>query len=651
MEITKEKLSKFEEGIKKEWLLTNGLGGFASSTVIGCNTRKYHGLLFSQLDKKSSRYMLVSHLNETIHINGQSIDLSTNECPNYVSQGYKYQTSFECTNFPKFEYKLEDNTISKQICMVHLENTVVVKYDITSGMNKINIDFMPLINNRDMHSTNYNFVEYPQIGIGSGVKIIYDTDNCLYIYNNCEKYEEFKDVNYNNMYYRVENDRGLDCIENQFMPGKFKTEIPPFSSKTIYFCFSTKPQKNINIENIFEKEIQRQNRIIDKAGLYDVYANKLVLASDQFIIQNEEGNYGVIAGYPWFDQWGRDTFISFEGLLLVTKRFDIAKNILEKAILNIKDGLLPNQLCTNGQDASYNTVDASLWFFEALYKYIKYTNDYTFINKKYYESIKEILINYNDGTLYNIHVDPKDGLVSCGDAMTNLTWMDATVDNVPVTPRHGKCVEINALWYNALNVMLRIIEKKFVKIYDMDYKMFEHWANKCRISFEEKFWDTKRSCLYDTIEPYSLEIRPNQVICTSLSFPIFNNQNTKIMLNTVQEQLYTPYGLRTLSPYSKNYIGKYTGDVRSRDSAYHQGTVWTWLLSEFIIGFCRVNKYSIVDRKRWISYIDVIQKNIDNHCVNQLSEIFDGQAPHYPNGAFAQAWSVGNILKLFSEVE
>ena len=651
MKIEKEKLNNFNESLKKEWLITNGLGGFASSTIIGCNTRKYHGLLLSELDKKDSRYLLVSKINEVVYMNNEKFDLSTNQCIDYISNGYEYQSEFEYDKFPKFTYTIDDNIITKEICMKHLENTTIVKYNITTGMNNIKMDFMPLLNNRDLHSTSYSYIEYPQIEINGGIKIIYDTDNSLYIYTNSDSYEKFNDANYNNMYYSVEQERGLDCLENHFMPGSFKIVVPPFSTKTIYFCLSTKPQKDIDIDGIFENEISRQNRILDKAGMYDTSANRLVLASDQFIIKDEDDNYGIIAGYPWFGKWGRDTFISFEGLLLVTKRFDIAKNILENAINNIKDGLMPNQLNNKNNDCSYNTVDSSLLFFEALHKYLKYTNDYTLINKKYYSVLKDILVNYNDGTLYNIHVDPKDGLLSCGDSKTNLTWMDAMIDNMPVTPRHGKCVEINALWYNALNVMLDIINYKYPKVYEMDYKMFEHWSKKCKKSFEEKFWDTNRNCLYDTIEPYSLDIRPNQVLSMSLSYPIFDNENAKIMLNTVQEQLYTPYGLRTLSPYSKKYIGKYSGGVISRDNAYHQGTVWTWLLSEFIIAFCRINKYSLADRKRWISYIEVIQQNMDDHCINQLSEIFDGDEPHLPNGAFAQAWSVGNILKLFSEVE
>lgn len=565
--------------------------------------------------------------------------------------GYTNLSRFEYINYPKFEYLIEDNSITKEICMVHNENTVAIKYDITTGMNKMSIDFMPLINNRNLHSTNYSNICFPQISINGGVKVIYDTDNSLYIYNNCDRYEEFRNTNFNGMYYRVEEARGLDCMENQFMPGSFKAEIPAFSKRTIYFCFSTKSHEDIDINKVFEKEIQRQNRILDKAGMYDTYANRLVLAADQFIVSDENSNYSIMAGYPWFSQWGRDTFISFEGLLLVTKRFDIAKNILENTIENIQNGLIPNQLNGNKEHWSYNTVDASLWFFEALYKYITYTKDYKIVTKKFYLGLKDILLNYIDGTVYSIQVDKKDGLVSCGNSSTNITWMDAMVDNIPVTPRNGKCVEINALWYNALNVMLDIIKKKYEKSCDSDYKLFEHLALKCKKSFEEKFWDCKRDCLYDTIEPYSLDIRPNQVFSISLSFPIFDTPNTKVMLNTVQEHLYTPYGLRTLSPYSKKYIGKYDGDVRKRDASYHQGTVWAWLLSEFIIGFCRVNKYSVVDRKRWITYIDIIQNNIDNHCVNQISEIFDGDTPHLPNGAFAQAWSVGNILKLFSEVE
>lgn len=652
MKISNDELNNFDKSIETEWLLTNGTGSYSTSTVYGCNTRKYHGLLVSELIGKRDRHLLLSKLNEVLHVSGDTFDLSTNECPEYMSEGYKLQTKFEYVYYPIFNYKVYDVEIKKQICMKYLENTVVIQYDITTQGNEAIFDVAPLVNNRSYHSINNGEAIFPQINFDkNNIKIVYDKDNDLYIYNNSDIYEPLKNVQYNNMYYRKTKARGMECLENHYIPGVFKIRIPVFTSRSMYFVISTVPQPIIDVDKVFEREELRLTRLIEKAGLYDPYANQLVLSSDQFIIKKNNDEYGIIAGYPWFGEWGRDTFISFEGLLLVTKRFDIAKNILKNAIVNIKDGIIPNHFHTNTKSFSYNTVDASLWFIEALYKYLLYTKDYEILNKKMYTAVKDILLAYIDGTDYNIHIDHDDGLIICGNENTNLTWMDAMTNGKSITPRNGKCVEINALWYNALQVMIKIIKIKNSKLLKSDLDMFKHLAEKCKKSFEEKFWNPNKNCLYDTIEPFSYDVRPNQVLSVSLSFPIFLNKNTKIMLDTIQDELYTPYGLRTLSPNSSKYIGHYTGDIISRDKAYHQGTVWAWLLSEFIISFCRINKYTLSDRKRWLSYIDVIKNNFNTHCINQLSEIFDGDTPHKPDGAFAQAWSVGNILKLFSEIE
>ena len=654
---TKKYFNSFEEGTDKQWLVTNGIGGFASSTIVGCNTRKYHGLLIGPKQIPYMRTYYVSKLNETVIIDDVSYDISTNECDGYISKGYQYQTSFEKEYFPTFEYTVKDITIKKQISMVYLENTTVIKYVIENKGKQAKMEFCPLVNYRDFHSTNNQFVEFSQIEFDetdnkSNIKIIYDTENNLYINSNCNEYLEFKDTNFNNMYYRVEQQRGLDCIENHFIPGVFTAMLPEKETIEIYFRLSTHYKKDIDldyIDNVFQYEKLRQIELVEKARLNDQYANKLVVAADQFVIKEDDDEYGIIAGYPWFDEWGRDTFIAFEGLLLVTKRFDIARSVLLSNVKHIKDGIMPNTFNNYTGEGLYNSVDAGLWFFEAVYRYIKYTNDYDFVIKHLYKQMDNIIMSYFDGTLYNIHIDHNDGLLVSGTPELQLTWMDAKVGDYVVTPRNGKCVEINALWYNALEIMLEITEKEFGK--SKQYSLYKRLADRCKTSFEEKFWNESRNCLYDVIEPYSNDIRPNQIMAVSLSFPIFNTNKSKIMVDTVQEYLYTPYGLRTLSVYDKKYIGKYYGDNLSRDKAYHQGTVWTWLMSEFVIGFCRVNGYSLTDRKRWINYLDVIKENLVDDCIDSISEIFDGDYPHRPNGAYAQAWSVGNILKLFSEVE
>ncbi len=650
---TKKFFSSYEESTNKQWLITNGIGGFASSTICGCNTRKYHGLLIGPKIPPYNRFYYVSKLNEVVTINSNKYDISTNECEGYVSEGYKYQTRFTKDYYPIFEYKVDDVHITKSIIMIYGQNSTIVKYKVETGENPCTLELSSLINYRDFHSTNTNDLDYSQIRLDDKtVKILYDTDNYLFIHTNIDEYTKLNNTNFKNMKYKVEEQRGLDHIENHFIPGYFSIQIPNNTIKEFYICFSTQHIKELDIDKvneIFEKEVIREQRLIEKAGLYDEAANKLVLASDQFIIKNNSDEYGVIAGYPWFEQWGRDTFISFEGLLLVTKRFDIAKNVLLSNIKHIKDGIVPNTFNGLTGEGLYNSVDAGLWLIEAVNKYIKYTNDYKFIIDNIYDYLKDIIFAYNDGTIYNIYVDKKDGLLSCGNEQLQLTWMDAKIGDYVVTPRNGKCVEINALWYNALKVMADIASKNIEDTTDRD--TFNFLADKCKKSFEDKFWNESKKCLYDVIEPYSADIRPNQVLSVSLSYPILQGKNAKIMMNTVQEYLYTPFGLRTLDKFNKKYVGQYKGDVFLRDSAYHQGTVWVWPIAEYIIAFCRINKYTVADRKRWIKYIKVLKENIIDDCIGSINEIFDGDYPHKPNGAYAQAWSVAAILKLFSEVD
>jgi len=649
---TKKFISTFEEGTNKQWLVTNGIGGYASSTIVGCNTRKYHALLVGPKTPPYNRTCYVSKVNETITVNGVKHEISTNECLGYVSKGFNYQTSFKKEYFPIFEYEVNDIKIKKQLTMIYGKNATVLKYEIETGDKESLFEIAPLINYRDFHATNTSEIEFAQVLLANNnLKIVYDTENSLFIDTNLTHYERFEKINFNNMYYRVEKQRGLDAVENHFIPGVYSIKIEPNTKVELYMTFSTEYIPKIDlafVNSIFEKEIYRQNRIIDKANLNDEYANKLVLAADQFIIQKPDDEYGIIAGYPWFDEWGRDTFISFEGLLLVTKRYEIARKVLLSNVKHIEDGIMPNTFNNYTGEGLYNSVDAGLWFFEAVNRYIEYTNDYKFIIENIYPYMKEIVLSYSEGTLYNIHVDKSDGLLISGTPEIQLTWMDAKVGDKVITPRNGKCVEINALWYNALNIMMKLANELKDNI---EYKMYKHMAEVCKISFNEKFWNSSKDTLYDVIEPYSHEIRPNQILALSLSYPLISGSRAKIILDTVSEHLYTPYGLRTLSQYSNNYIGKYYGDVWQRDSAYHQGTVWTWLLSEYIIAFCRTNGYSLKDRKRWLKYIKVLQENIVDDCIDSISEIFDGDYPHLPNGTYAQAWSVGNILKLFTDIE
>lgn len=585
MEYAKDKMS-LEEGIKREWIITNGLGGYCSSTIIGANTRKYHGLLVAPLTPPARRHLILSKLDESIQTDGKKYNLYTNMCKNYISDGYKYLQSFKKDYIPVFEYEVPGINIKKSICMEYRKNTVVLVYEIKNNDKDSILTLAPIMNLRDFHTVtaNYEFDLRQNINKNK-VKIVINRQSETPIYMNLTngKYIKHENDKFNNMYYIEEEKRGMAAEENLIVPGRYEIELAPNEEKTITFVCSLEENiEEIDGKEIIKKEISRINKLIDKSNLLNSENEELVktyiIASDNFVVYRPSfALYTIIAGYPWFLDWGRDSLISFEGLLLLSNRYEIAKEVLLTYIRDIKFGLVPNGYSGYDNRPLYNSADASLLLFEQVKKFLNYTKDYNFVEENIYKSLIKVIESYINGINHdnnNIWLD-KDGLLVAGTEHTQNTWMDAKVGEYCVTPRNGKAVEINAMWYNALKIAEELTELYGTKEQE---KKYNELAEKCKKSFTEKFYNKRRKCLYDVIG--DSKIRPNQLFAISLTYQVIepNSEIATEMFETVTKKLLNDYGLKTLAKGEPFYKEVYEGDVLKRDMSYHQGITWPWLL-------------------------------------------------------------------------
>lgn len=649
MEFGKSNWRTFEQGIEKEWLLTNGIGGFSSSTLIGANTRRYHGLLVAALKPPVGRHLILSKVDESVAINGKSYDLAAFRTPDYVMKGYHHLQYVRIDHLPAFIYSVEDVFLEKKVCMVYGENTVAVQYRIINGGSPVKLRLTPLVNFRDYHHNSHrHHMVFRQQPHEKGVFIKpYDLELDIRLYCSEGTYAPLEDSWFYNMDYPVERERGLQSTEDHYIPGYFEVDVRQGEDKSITFIATVeKEMAETDATVILCREENRIKSLLDRSGYKDELALKLVAAADDFIVYRDSTHAKtIIAGYPWFTDWGRDTMIAFTGLTLATKRFEDAKQILYTFSLYINHGLLPNMFPDEGQEPGYNTVDAALWYFEAVGKYLKYTGDYDFIKDNIYNVLKEIINAYTRGTLFKIGTD-EDGLVTAGDMHTQLTWMDAKAGDWVVTPRHGKAVEINALWYNALRIAAGLASR-----FGESSNWYEKMAWKVKDSFVKTFWNEREQCLYDvvTADYRDDKVRPNQIMAVSLSNAVLEGEKARKVVEKVWKLLYTAYGLRSLSPASDEYRGVYMGDQHQRDGAYHQGTVWTWPLGQFVTAFLKVNHYSEESRNIAMRFIKPFEHHLNDACIGSISEIFDGEEPLVPRGCFAQAWSVGEILRAYVE--
>ncbi len=677
MIFTKENLT-LEEGLNKEWLITNGIGGYASSTIIGINTRKYHGLLIAPLTPPARRFLILSKLDEALEIEGKEYNFYSNICQNYISKGFEYQEKFEKVEIPIFSYKIEDILIEKSICMEYGKNTVGVLYNIKNGNKDVTLKLTPVINYRDFHTmnTDHNFKLRQDINKNK-IKMVIDENSWTPIYMKTSEgtYQNYENNIFSHMFYIEEEKRGFYPEENHIVPGTFQIKINKNEEKKISFICSLEDNiDEIDVEDLIQNEKNRLDKVFKESGQIQEDRNlekkeelkkqeimKLFsIAIDNFIVYRPSfGLHTIIAGYPWFLDWGRDTLIAFEGLCLKTKKYEIAKEILLTMIRDIKYGLVPNGYSGFDNRPLYNSVDSSLLLFEQIQKYLEYTNDEKFIKEKLYNKLENIINNYVQGIDLdnnNIYLD-KDYLISSGTKDTQNTWMDAKYAGIAVTPRNGKAVEINSLWYNALKIMEELT-KKFGK--KLEAKKYKELADKCKKSFVAKFYNKRRKCLFDVLGDN--KIRPNQLFALSLSYPIINpaSEEAKEIIETVEKKLLNKYGLKTLAKGEENYVEVYEGDGFRRDFSYHQGITWPWLLGLYYNSLKNIESVQKTKKaKNEIQEkIEKFRQNIyktfekeitQTGCIGSISELYDSKRPFLPKGAIAQAWSVAEIYRIIAE--
>jgi predicted glycogen debranching enzyme len=626
-----------EAAQSREWLETNGLGGFASSTVAGLNTRRYHGLLTAATKPPVGRMLLLSKLEETVTIGNQRFDLSTNRYPGAVHpQGYRLLKEFRLDPFPVFTYEVEGIEIEKRVFMVQGENTTVVEYEVRG---QAEFEIRPLIAFRDYHSTTHrNGALNPTVVCSPGIATIspYADLPALHFAHNASDLQPTGDW-YSNFEYDVERERGLDFQEDLFNPF-----VARFSTGRATIIASTELHDASGAEALRQAEIARRARIVAASPSDDPLVQDLVAAADQFIVKRGKLKT-IIAGYHWFSDWGRDTMIALPGLTLVTGQPEVAKSILLAFAESVNQGMLPNRFPDAGETPEYNTADATLWFFEAIRALLKYTGDCAFVQENLYGRMKEIIDWHIKGTRYGIRAG-EDGLLACGQPGVQLTWMDAKIGDWVITPRSGKPVEIQALWYNALRVMQELARLFHDPARE---RAVRELAGRARSSFNSQFWNEQESCLYDVVsnEGRDASVRPNQIFAVSLPHTMLTDDRARHVVEIVQRELLTPFGLRSLSPRDPHYRPRYEGGVVSRDTAYHQGTVWPWLMGPFITAYVKINGRHADARRQAGEWLAGFREHLNTAGLGQVSEVLDGDTPHRPGGCCAQAWSVAELLR------
>jgi len=635
----------------REWLETNGLGGFASSTITGMNTRRYHGLLVAAVRPPTERVLLLSKLEETLIINGERFDLATNRYQETTihPSGFLLQTSFRLDPFPIFTYAAGQAVIEKSVFMLHDENTTVVRYRFHAPQEdgRATLELRPLVAFRDYHSMKHEDAAavWP-LDIESGlVRLAPRGENRtqLFLAYPPAASLHIEGVWYKQFAYSEEKARGFDFREDLFNPGALTFNLQG-ETDTVDIIASTERHEAREAQLFETQERRRRQAITESVGSSDEYVQALRVAADQFIVRRRQDLRSVIAGYHWFTDWGRDTMISLAGLAFATGQFDTAREILLAFAEVLNEGLIPNRFSDSGEQPEYNTVDGTLWFVHAIGEFLRRGQDEQFVRRYLYERLKEIISWHERGTHYGIHV-ATDGLLRAGQAGIQLTWMDAKVGDYVVTPRTGKPVEIQALWYNALRT-LEEIAGRFGD--DAVRTHCRALAEGMRASFNGQFWNEAANCLFDYIDDNGKAnpaIRPNQIFAVSLPHQLVTGERARRIVEVVESELLTPYGLRSLSPHALDYRGRYEGDAFSRDTAYHQGTVWAWLMGPFITAYLKVYGRSHGSLAAARSFLRAFRSHLSEAGLGQVSEIFDGDPPHTPRGCIAQAWSVAELLR------
>lgn len=638
-------MKNYSDAIQHEWLETNGLGGWSGSSIIGCNTRRYHGLLVAATAPPAERMNLVSKMDETIVTDNGRFELGTNNYGAVIHPcGHQFQTSFSKKLFPEFAYEAGGVQLTKTIAMVHGENTVVIVYKVMQADKPFLMELLPLVPVRGYHNLMHanDAINRGALFSNEMLKVKpYEGTPDIFVKVPGAYFQE--DANwFYNFNYTIEQYRGLDFTEDLFSYGKLSVKLK--AGDTLGIIVSTEDPSGKNAEELLQTEEKRRIDLLQGESFHGTTEQLLTLAADQFIVKRGENLKTVIAGYHWFTDWGRDTMISLPGLTLSTGRYTDAKKIIAAFAESVSMGMLPNRFQDNGEAPEYNNADGTLWYFIAIHKYLQATNDTTFVLDTILPVLKDIIDWHFKGTRYNIHVD-EDGLLFAGEEGQQLTWMDARIGNWVVTPRMGKAVEIQALWFNTLKIFANLLR---LNNQHADASMVETSAEKTRQHFTDKFWYKEGNYLYDAIDENGIAdtaLRPNQLFAISLPFSLIDGIKASAVLKIVEAQLYTAPGLRSLPKTDVHYVPVYGGDAWHRDSSYHQGTVWSWLLGPYIDALIKVN--GTTEKAQQV--IHRFTGHLNEACIGSVSEIFDAAAPHHPRGCVAQAWGVAEVLRVIKD--
>lgn len=661
---TQKDWTTFKEGIKREWAVTNGIGGYAGSSMIGAHSRTHQGYLIASLHAPIERYLVFSKINETATVGTSTVSFETSQHrasgKTVYTEGQKFLTSFIYDGSVHYTYEADNFSFEKHITLKRNANVCAVSYELTAGDSDCTFTLTPLFNYRehsesstpdtlrfDTFTEDRTFYLVPEKN--KDIAIRFQTSEGTF-----SKRETVYDID---MQLQIEVDLETDGLDCHYCPVDLSIAVPANTTKKVSILCSIgdvnerpAPVSATEAFSILEENAHYHAELFEKAGYRDSFANQLVLASDQFLTYRESTKMmTVLAGLPWFTDWGRDTMIAFTGLTLCTKRFKEAEEILLTFARYIRHGIVPNMFPDDNMPPLYNTVDASLWYFYAVYQYLHYNpaaEAEAFVKEQIFPHLKEIISANEKGTDFSIYMED-DGLIHAGSGLDQITWMDVRVGDWVATPRHGKPVEINALWYNALRIMESLCEK-----FDEDASAYRTRANQVKESFNAKFWDSSNQCLFDVVDGDEPDdhIRPNQIYAVSLPFSLLPEEQEKAVVALVEKELFVGCGLRSLAPNHPDYHGIYCGALAKRDAAYHQGTAWGFLLGGFFSAYMKVNHHSSSAAENAIHMLEPVRKHLsDSGCIGSISEIFDGDAPHNPRGCYAQAWSVGEVLRCYCE--
>lgn len=661
---TQKDWTTFKEGIKREWAVTNGIGGYAGSSMIGAHSRTHQGYLIASLHAPIERYLVFSKINETATVGTRTVSFETSQHrasgKTVYTEGQKFLTSFIYDGSVHYTYETDNFSFEKHITLKRNANVCAVSYELTAGDNDCTFTLTPLFNYREhSESSTPDTLRFDTFTEDRTFYLVPEKNKDIAIRFQTSEgtFSERETVYDIDMQLQIEVDLETDGLDCHYCPVDLSIAVPANTTKKVSILCSIgdvnerpAPVSATEAFSILEKNARCHAELFEKAGYRDSFANQLVLASDQFLTYRESTKMmTVLAGLPWFTDWGRDTMIAFTGLTLCTKRFKEAEEILLTFARYIRHGIVPNMFPDDNMPPLYNTVDASLWYFYAVYQYLHYNpaaEAEAFVKEQIFPHLKEIISAYEKGTDFSIYMED-DGLIHAGSGLDQITWMDVRVGDWVATPRHGKPVEINALWYNALRIMESLCEK-----FDEDASAYRTRANQVKESFNAKFWDSANQCLFDVVDGDEPDdhIRPNQIYAVSLPFSLLPEEQEKAVVALVEKELFVGCGLRSLAPDHPDYHGIYCGALAKRDAAYHQGTAWGFLLGGFFSAYMKVNHHSSSAAENAVHMLEPVRKHLtDSGCIGSISEIFDGDAPHNPRGCYAQAWSVGEVLRCYCE--